>query len=433
MKHWFKDQQLRSLLKNTGYLGASRVVAALCGIATLALAGRSLGVLLLGTLILITSYAKAISGIAKFQSWQLIVRYGGHGVAHGDPEHFKVATGFAFSLDLVSGIAGMLIAVALLPFVGKWAGIEPQYLWLGMFYCTLLPTMGSATPSGVLRVLDRFDLLGWSDTLMPISRAILAAVAYAAGGGLSAYVVIWYVSDLAGNLFGWFLAWRELKRTGHLEGMRPTLRPDPLPGAWRFAINVNLAASVQAIWGPTGRLVVGGLLGPAGAALFRIASTLADAAQKPADLLGRAFYPEIMRMDLSSNKPWKLMRRVVVLASGTAAIAIGLLLLGGKPLLSLLFGKSFLGAYAPLVLLMVIPFLGIFSFPLSPMLYALGRSDAPLKAKIIATAVFLGSIAPLCWTFGVMGAALALVLGNSANVATMMLQLRGERRRVRAQ
>ena len=430
MKHWFRDQQLRSLLKNTGYLGASRIVAALCGIATLALAGRSLGVLLLGTLILITSYAKAISGIAKFQSWQLIVRYGGHGVAHGDPEHFKVATGFAFSLDLVSGIAGMLIAVALLPFVGKWAGIEPQYLWLGMFYCTLLPTMGSATPSGVLRVLDRFDLLGWSDTLMPISRAILAAVAYAAGGGLSAYVVIWYVSDLAGNLFGWFLAWRELKRTGHLEGMRPTLRPDPLPGAWRFAINVNLAASVQAIWGPTGRLVVGGLLGPAGAALFRIASTLADAAQKPADLLGRAFYPEIMRMDLSSNKPWKLMRRVVVLASGTAAIAIGLLLLGGKPLLSLLFGKSFLGAYAPLVLLMVIPFLGIFSFPLSPMLYALGRSDAPLKAKIIATAVFLGSIAPLCWTFGVMGAALALVLGNSANVATMMLQLRGERRRI---
>lgn len=433
MKHWFKDQQLRSLLKNTSYLGASRIVAALCGIATLALAGRSLGVLLLGTLILITSYAKAISGIAKFQSWQLIVRYGGHGVAHGDPEHFKVATGFAFSLDLVSGIAGMLIAVALLPFVGKWAGIEPQYLWLGMFYCTLLPTMGSATPSGVLRVLDRFDLLGWSDTLMPISRAILAAVAYAAGGGLSAYVVIWYVSDLAGNLFGWFLAWRELKRTGHLEGMRPTLRPDPLPGAWRFAINVNLAASVQAIWGPTGRLVVGGLLGPAGAALFRIASTLADAAQKPADLLGRAFYPEIMRMDLSSNKPWKLMRRVVVLASGTAAIAIGLLLLGGKPLLSLLFGKSFLGAYAPLVLLMIVPFLGIFSFPLSPMLYALGRSDAPLKAKIIATAVFLGSIAPLCWTFGVMGAALALVLGNSANVATMMLQLRGERRRVRAQ
>ena len=104
----------------------SRVVAAVCGIATLALAGRGLGVLLFGTLILITSYAKAVSGIAKFQSWQLIVRYGGHGVAHGDPEHFKVATGFAFALDLVSGIAGMLVAVALLPFISQLGRDQPQ-------------------------------------------------------------------------------------------------------------------------------------------------------------------------------------------------------------------------------------------------------------------------------------------------------------------
>jgi O-antigen/teichoic acid export membrane protein len=205
-----------------------------------------------------------------------------------------------------------------------------------------------------------------------------------------------------------------------------------LPGAWRFAIDVNIAASVQAIWGPTGRLVVGGLLGPAGAALFRVASTLADAAQKPADLLGRAFYPEIVRMDLSTKKPWKLMLRVMVLASGVAILAIGSLLLGGKPLMGIVFGKAFLGAYTPLVILMLVPFLGIFSFPLGPMLYALGRSDAPIKAKLIGSAIFFGTIAPLSWRFGVAGAAVALVLGNAANVIAMMLQLRGEHRRVRA-
>src|SRR5579884_72723 len=114
MKHWFKDQHFRSLLKNSSYLGISRIVAALASLATLAFAGRGLGVLLFGTLILITSYVKAVSGIAKFQSWQLIVRYGGHGVAHGDPEHFKIATGFAFSLDMLSGVGGMIVAAALL-------------------------------------------------------------------------------------------------------------------------------------------------------------------------------------------------------------------------------------------------------------------------------------------------------------------------------
>ena len=431
MKHWFKDQHFRSLLKNTGYLSLSKIVAALCGVATLAFAGRGLGVLLFGTLILITSYIKAVSGIAKFQSWQLIVRYGGHGVAHGDPEHFKVATGFAFALDMVSGIGGMLVAAAVLPFIGTWVGISSEYLWLGMFYCTLLPIMSSATPDGVLRVLDRFDLISWSGTLSPIVRAILAGFAFASGASFPVYVAIWFVTDLIGNLYPWFLGWRELKRHGLLEGIKPTLRPAALSGAWRFAIDVNLATSVQAVWGPIGRLVVGGLLGPAGAALFRVASVLADSAQKPADLLGKAFYPEIMRMDLTSKQPWKLMLRGSAMVSAVAILAILILLIGGKPLMILLFGKAFIGAYEPLVILMVIPFLGIFSFPLTPMLYALGRSDAPLKAKLLGSAMFFITIAPLSWRWGVVGAAVALVLANVVNTAAMLLQLRTEHRRVR--
>src|SRR5919107_85630 len=432
MKHWFKDQHFRSLLKNSSYLGISKAVAAIAGVATLAFAGRGLGVILFGTLILITSYVKAVSGIAKFQSWQLIVRYGGHGVAHGDPEHFKVATGFAFALDMVSGIGGMLVAAALLPFIGTWVGISSEYLWLGMFYCTVLPIMSSATPDGVLRVLDRFDLISWSGTLSPIVRAILAGLAFASGASFPVYVAIWFVTDLIGNLYPWFLGWRELKRQGLLEGIKPTLRPAALSGAWRFAIDVNLATSVQAVWGPIGRLVVGGLLGPAGAALFRVASTLADSAQKPSDLLGKAFYPEVMRMDLSSKKPWKLMLRGSAMVSAVAILAILILLIGGKPLMILLFGKAFIGAYEPLVILMVIPFLGIFSFPLTPMLYALGRSDAPLKAKLLGSAMFFITIAPLSWRWDVVGAAVALVLANVVNTAAMMVQLRGEHRRVRA-
>ena len=74
MRHWFKDQHFRSLLKNSSYLAASRVVAALAGIVTVSLAAHGLGLLLFGALILIDSYARAVSGIAKFQSWQLIVR-----------------------------------------------------------------------------------------------------------------------------------------------------------------------------------------------------------------------------------------------------------------------------------------------------------------------------------------------------------------------
>ena len=430
MKHWFKDQHFRSLLKNSSYLGASRVVAAVASLATVSFAAHGLGVLMFGALILITSYAKAASGLSKFQSWQLIVRFGGRAL-HGEPEEFKASTGFAFALDAVSGIGGMLVAVAILPIIAGWVGITSDQLWLAMFYCTLLPTMGAATPSGVLRALDRFDLISWQSTASPIGRVVLVAIAYFSDAPFGAYVAAWYVTDLGGDLYLWFLAWRELRRRGLMQGIRPTLRPDKLPGAWRFAIHVNLTASVQAAWGPIARLVVGGLLGPAGAALFRVASSLSDSAAKPADLLAKAFYPEIVRMDLTTKKPWKLMIRGTVLASGVAVLAILILLAGGKPLVSLLFGKEFLGAYNALVVLMVVPFLSVFSFPLPPMLYALDRPDAPLTARLVGTLIFFVLVAPLSWKFGVVGAAIALVLGNVATVGMMMWQLRREHRRVR--
>ena len=65
------------------------------------------------------------------------------------------------------------------------------------------------------------------------------------------------------------------------------------------------------------------------------------------------------------------------------------------------------------------------------MLYALDRPDAPLTARLVGSAVFFLSIAPLSWTLGVSGAAIAFVLGSVATVLVMLVQLQREYHRVR--
>ena len=432
MRHWFKDQHMRSLLKNSSYLGASRIVAAIAAVATLAFTGRALGLTLFGLLILIHSYAQAAASLAKFQSWQVIVRYGGQGLAAGRPEDFKVATGFALGLDILSGIVGMLVAMAVLPLIGGWFGIPDRYMTLAILYCTLIPTMQGMTPGGVLRTLDRFDLVAWQGTSYPIARMILAGIAFAMDAPFEAYIAIWYVTDLGGDLFLWWLTWRELKRREMADALRPTLKPHPLKGAWRFAIQVNLTSSLTAAWGPIARLLVGGLLGPASAGLYLVAATLADSAQKPADLLTRAFYPEVMRMDVKTKRPWKLMLRTAALAAMFGVAALLLVVVAGEPLIRLVFGEQFEGAYPVLAVLILAPFLIMISFPLPPMLYALHRDDAPLTARIVATIVYFAIVAPLAWQLGVVGAAAAFVIGTLVMVLVLILQLWGEYRRVRS-
>ena len=86
-----------------------------------------------------------------------------------------------------------------------------------------------------------------------------------------------------------------------------------------------------------------------------------------------------------------------------ALAAVLILLVAGQPLINLLFGQEFAGAYPVIMVLILAPLIGIVSFPLPSMLYALDRPDAPLKARLIGTILFFAIIAPLAWRFGVIG------------------------------
>jgi O-antigen/teichoic acid export membrane protein len=431
MRHWFKDQYFRSLLKNTSYLAVSKAVAAVAGIAVLAFAGRALGLVAFGTLILIASYAQAANGLTKFQSWQTVIRYGGAALHKGDAATFKRAAGFGLGLDLTSGLIGMALAMALLPLIGGWFGIREALIGYALAYCLLIPTMGASSPSGMLRAMDRFDLISWQGVVTPISRAALAGIGYASGWGLGEFIILWAATDLIGDLFLWFLAWRELGRRGLRDGIRPTLKPVGMANAWPFAVQVNLTSSLMAAWGPVARLIVGGLLGPASAAIYRVAASLADSAQKPADLLAKAYYPEVVKMDVATKHPWRLMLRGSAMAALFGLIAVAVLVIAGKPLIGLLFGAEFLAVYPVLLVMIGVPLLAIVAFPLPPMLYALDRPDGPLKARIAATLVYFAIVAPLCWRFDVAGAAMAMVLAHLVMVAILAVMLRTEHRRVR--
>ncbi|MBA3668654.1 MAG: lipopolysaccharide biosynthesis protein [Sphingomonas sp.] len=432
IRNWVKDRHFRLLLKNSGYLAGSQVVAALAGIVTVAFAGRSLGIVMFGMLVLINSYAQAVSGFSKFQSWQLVVRYGAPAIARGDLATFKRATGFALGLDIVSGVAGMIIGIALLPLVAQGVGISDSYIGGAILYCTLLPMMAAATPTGVLRTLQRFDLVSWQGTSTPIARAILVAIAWATHASFQVFLLIWYVTALAGDCFLWFLAWRELQRRGLLSGLRPALRPSNLDGGWRFAINVNLNTTLLTVSGPVARLIVGSLLGPAGAALYRAASSLADAVRKPADLLLKAYYPQITTMNFRSKTPWKLMVRTASLTGAAALIAGLLLVLFGQDIITAVFGETFAPAYSPLLVLLLVPIIGMISFPITPMLYALDRSEAPLRARVVGTVLYLLLIFPLSARFGLIGAAAAAAAGYAISVGITAMSLASEHRRLRA-
>lgn len=430
MKRWLKDASFRGLLRNSGYLFASRGVAGVLSLGALAFTTHSLGTALFGTLILVHSYALAASGLAKFQSWQVVIRYGAPALKIDDIKQLQHGVSFAIGLDLLSGVVGMVVAMAALPFVASWFHIGNDLLPLALFYCTLLPTMAAATPTGILRLLDRFDILSWQATVTPALRLLLTGGAWLLGLGFEAFVLIWYVTDLLGDLVLWALSLRELHRRKLLRGLSFGLRRHAreLTGAWRFALTTNLTTSLAAGWGPMANLLVGGLLGPVAAGQYRIAASLIEAANKPADMLSKAFYPEVMRMDLATRKPWKLMIRGAALSGSLGLIFVLVVLAGGRPFIGAVFGSGFEPASGLLLLMVFGLLLTMVGFPLGPMCYAVDRPGVPLRARMVATILYLVAIFPFTRQWGLTGAGLAYVLCMLLIVLQMIPPLYSEYR-----
>jgi hypothetical protein len=69
---------IRRALTNTGWLMGARGINAVLSLGYLALATRSLGLEGFGKFVLAVSFSQAIAGLASFQTWQAVVRWG-HG------------------------------------------------------------------------------------------------------------------------------------------------------------------------------------------------------------------------------------------------------------------------------------------------------------------------------------------------------------------
>jgi len=406
------DRVFRAVLKNAASLGTAKIVGAVIGLGALVCATRTLTAAEFGTLMLIHTYALGVGALTKFQSWQMILKFGGRPYELGNRDIPAQAIRFALGLDIVSGLLGAAIGVAALGYSSAFFGIALPYRADAMIYCTLIPTMTAATPTGVLRLLDRFDLISRQQIVTPVLRGIGAFAGWMTGAGLPAFLMTWYLADLAGDVVLWVMSIIELRRRDMHHALRPSLiqAPRGLDGVWRFVWLTNLNTTLDACWSPLGNLVVGGVLGPVAAGRYKIATTLLDSAVKPARFLEKGFFPEIMRLDPTSTQPWRLALKTGALSAGLGLVLTVIIWSGGPSLISL-FGQKYIASSDVMTIMSLALIFSMGGFPLESLLYMAGQARMVLLAQIVSVMLYMAAFTFLSRGCGLIGAAWAYVLG----------------------
>jgi O-antigen/teichoic acid export membrane protein len=427
---------LRRVLANAGVLLGGRTFNAVLSLGYLAVAARALGVREVGVLILINAFAQLVGDVVKFQSWQTILHFGARPLAEGRRETFQQVVRFGLFLDAASSVVGVGVAVTAALLVGQRLGWTPADSPAAALYCLSILVMVPATPIGLLRLFDRFDLIA---AQAPISSAVRLAgsgLVVLTGASLGAFLVVWALGTAVAFAYLAGAAILELRRRGLIQGFHwrgPLARG--LPGAWRFAWATNLSAALEVSFTHAITLFVGAIAGPAPAALWRIGRQVADAIAKPARLLIPALYPELARLHATEGEGAmrRLALQVGMVGGGAGALVLIVTALAGRPLLTLVMGEAFAPAAAIMTWQVAAAVIGIWALPLEPMLVSLGRPGDALKVRVAVSAVLLVSLPFAIRAFGLTGAGAALVAAMAALAVGMFAMLqKGKGRATRA-
>ena len=404
------------MFKNVAWGLGSRGFNSIASVAYLAVAARALGPEPFGQFVLILTYGQMIVNFVQFQSWKGVIRYGALHVAAERQDRLERLFGFTATLDFGSALAGALLAIIGIPLVGPlfdWSA--DQQLSAALFASILLLTTG-ATPTGILRLFDRFDLVAYAEAVGPLVRLVGSIAAWIRGAGIPTFLAIWAIAAGLQALTQWVAA-VVINRSRLSFGWLPLKQAvAENERVWKFMLQTNISNSVGMFWMQFGTLAVGAVSGAAEAGAFRLAQRLSKGMARPVRPVTLALYPELTRLVAADDHT--MLRTIVVKVTTVAAAFAFLFVVGtglfGREILNIIAGKEYEFAYTFLFLLSIATALELAGFALEPVQDAHGRSWIVLRAKLVAAVAYAVLLAVLLPWMGAEGAAIAAIICSLA-------------------
>ncbi len=415
------------ILANTGWLLGGKGVGGVLSLAYLAIVTRTLGVADFGRFALVLSAATVIKTIVSFDSWQIVVRYGQQHLTNDDGDALNRVLRFCILIDLASAAVGGLIAAVIIVAFHNLLELPPGMGLQAWLFCMVMMITIRSSPTGVLRLFDRFDSAAFAETMIPVGRMIGAGIALLLMPTITGYLIAWAFSELLCALAYWWLALRVgAGRLGRWTAGRAMDARHENPGIVGFLTATNLQTTLSSVGQQVAVLIVGLFVGPTGAGLYRLANQLANSLTKISSLLSRSIFVELSRTHASHGGEAldALFRRTNRLALAAGAVIILLIVTIGRPLLGLVAGHEFIAAYPLLVLLGISACIDLIGVSYRPLLMATDRAGLSLRITFVSTLLLLGLQAALLPLYGTRGAAMANVVASLAGFAMMGLASR---------
>ena len=422
---------MRRVLANFWILIRGRGAAAIMAFGATALMARSLGPAEFGLVVLMHTYAMLMRALFDFGSVDAIVRFGVPAHDESDSHTLGRLIKVCRRIDRQTCIAATFLALIVAPFAGPSMGMDNKHVMLLMAYSLVLITTGTGTAAGILRLYDRFDILGRQMTIAPTIRFFGVVIAWWLSAPIQVFVAIWASGYAAENFY---LIWHaKHKYNTHIKEALGGVsvkgaKLNDFEGLRHFLWVTYWQSNLDILPKHITTVMVGYLLGPAEAGLLRLARELSSMLSKPAILIRQVIFVDLTRHWNQGNKAFDVIAYRTALFGG----ALGLLFVMasyffGDHLLATLLGQQFVAAKTVLTLMLLAATLDLAASPLRSAIYAMGYAAKAMRLYIVSTSIYLILFVVLTSQFGLIGAGVAASIAAALPLIGMLVLIRGNK------
>ncbi len=404
-----------------------RGIAGVLNMLALAFMAHTLKPTEFGLVVLLHTYVLAIRGLLNFRTFEAVVKFGVPLQANGENDEFRKLLRVTTTVDVSSGVVATLVGVAAASITGKFLHWDEQMVATAAFYSLTMLTTAIGTPNGILRVYDRFDVLGIWYTISPAVRIVGVLIAWYLDAKMMVFVAIWATAFILENVWIYVRGHREIHR--HLSesiwrGFRFAELRETSPDFRHFLGVIYWQTNIDMLPKHFAVLLAGNLLGPAGAGMFRLANDFSTVLSKSGLMLREVLFPDLSRMLHNRDAGFhELGLKAVQLAGAAGLLLVLLSIFLGAPILGLI-GADYTPAAPLLSLMLLAAAFELAGSPLRAAAYALGGAGRVLRIYALSSVVYLGLFYVFTLPLGLIGPGIAACIGGALTLARLLLLVR---------
>lgn len=421
IKKWFSDTFFKRLIKNVSVLISGNVVASLFGIISMTIAMKSLGALAYGSFILIQTYILSIDGLLNFQSWQALIKYGSDAISENNQSELKKYIKLGFLLDVASAVLGLLCALLLVKFAGRWFRWDGTTQRLATIYSLFIISHIYGTPIGILRLFNRFSLISVQKIAMSITKVIVLLLLLIKGINLYNYTLAVLAIEVFGNLLLVAFSLYTLKAEGLEDWMYGSIKKSKQ--FLQFSIWSNLNTTIALPVKEFDKILVAKLISKEALAVYDLFKKISQILSKFVNPIYQAIYPELAKLiaDGKLKKAIHSFFKIVIIIFSTSIVPVIVFTFLSKNILAYLFSKNFIHYWYVLSMYVFIRMIGVSFTALDPLVTAMGLIQHRFWITCIANCLYLVVAWFLGSQYGLLGITFALGLQSFMTIAIKLI------------